>query len=247
MATPSNERETRAVYDKIAESYSQLRKTNKQFYNEYLEMPATLSLLKHLKNKNLLDLGCGPGIYAKILQRRGAHVFGIDISDKMIEIAKRNNRNIDFRVGSGYDLPYDSSFFDVAVAALSLEHFADLDRVLKEVNRVMKRGGTFVFSIGNPVVAATHSAGKRGSSVRVFKNYFTDKTGVSDWKGFGVSFKWRRHTYEEWIKAIVRNGFSIVDYVDAKPDIRGKRVFPEMYRFALNIPYFSVFSVTKVK
>ena len=66
-------RHTKNIYDRIANDYYNIR-TNKStkgwFYNEMLEMPTTLKLLGNIKNKKILDLGCGPGIYAKILSKK---------------------------------------------------------------------------------------------------------------------------------------------------------------------------------
>lgn len=52
-------------------------------------MPTTLKLLGNVKGKMILDLGCGSGIYARILTEKGAKVRGIDISSKLLEIAKK--------------------------------------------------------------------------------------------------------------------------------------------------------------
>ncbi len=60
-------------------------------------MPATFKLLGDVKNKKLLDIGCGSGIYAKQLSRKGAIVKGFDVSAKMLAIARKNNPNLDLR------------------------------------------------------------------------------------------------------------------------------------------------------
>ena len=85
------EDEVRRTYDSIASIYDKKR-TDKTIYNDYIEMPAVLSLLKDIRGKKILDLGCGTGVLSKILKNRGAMVSGIDISPKMIEIAKRNSK-----------------------------------------------------------------------------------------------------------------------------------------------------------
>jgi len=95
------EKEVSKNYDILAESYHEMR-TKKYpqgwFYNEMLEMPATLELLGNVKGKKILDFGCGTGIYAKILTKKRAKVKGFDISREMIKIAKQENPNLDLRV-----------------------------------------------------------------------------------------------------------------------------------------------------
>ena len=58
------------------------------FFNELLEMPAMLEILGNVKGKNILDFGCGTGIYAKLLTKKGANVKGFDISKYAIDNAK---------------------------------------------------------------------------------------------------------------------------------------------------------------
>jgi len=102
------EKEAEAVYNKIAEHYHSHR-TKKHpkgwFFNEMLEMPAMFELLGNVKGKKVLDFGCGSGIYAKILTKKGAIVKGFDISEEMLKIAKKDNPTLDLRQGSGYKIP----------------------------------------------------------------------------------------------------------------------------------------------
>ena len=78
------------IYNKFGQAYHDSRKQDHgRLFNEYLDMPATFSLLPELKGKNVLDAGCGSGIYSRLLAQSGASVRGIDISDKMIGIAKK--------------------------------------------------------------------------------------------------------------------------------------------------------------
>ncbi|MEM2960855.1 MAG: methyltransferase domain-containing protein, partial [Candidatus Bathyarchaeia archaeon] len=70
------------AYEKIADIYAATIDTKP--HNAYLERPATLSLLPEVKDKRVLDAGCGPGVYSEWLIRHGAKVIAIDISPRMI-------------------------------------------------------------------------------------------------------------------------------------------------------------------
>jgi len=243
------------LYDKLGDNFFKVR-TEKMIFNEYIEMPAVLSLLKDIKNKRILDLGCGPGIYAKILKKRKAEVYGIDISKREIEIARGYAKGVDFRVGNAYRLPYESGYFDFVVSALVAEHFVDVDKAFKEVRRVLKKGGIFVFSISNPMLGiAKHQKGMP-KQYRVFGDYFKEGMLVKKWwrdkedafKVPAVNVPFYRRTLESWIKAIIRNGFTIEDYVDAKlikrPTGADRRTYA-IYKFASKIPYVSVFRANR--
>jgi len=98
----------------------------------------------------LLDLACGTGIYARPLARRltrGA-VVGVDLSMPMLTQASRRVRaegrvNLLLIHGDAADLPVADSRCDVVNCCGALHLFADLPRVLRQVNRVLKPGGRF--------------------------------------------------------------------------------------------------------
>lgn len=242
------EKEISVVYDKIANVYHEYRSKNRLFWNEFIEKPAMLSLLKSVKSKRILDLGCGSGIHARLLKNRGANIYGIDISPRMIEIAKANVRGVDFRVGSVYELPYKSRYFDIVVSSYVVEHFEDLDAAFKEVKRVLKKRGLFIFSIGNPVTGSAHHIKGKPDTLLKFGDYFNEEKHTSTWamRRYRVKIPWFRRTYETWIKAIVKNGFVIEDYIDARPPARSKKVDRKSYEYASKVPQVCVFKV-KVK
>ena len=239
-------------YDRIADRFYYLR-TKKALLNELIEMPATLSLLKDVRGKKVLDIGCGPGIYAKILKKRGADVYGIDISEKEIEIARRHVKGVDFKVGSVYNLPYKPHSFDFVVAALVVEHFRDLAKAFRAIRRMLRRTGIFVFSIINPVLSATHSQKGKPKNYRRFGNYFKEGKGIAKWwKGteYEVHLPAYRWTYQSWIRMILHNGFAIDDYVDAKIVRRIKRAPLSIYKAYSHrdkVPYIAVFRVRAVR
>ncbi len=224
----------RGGYNKVSEDWHKMRQEGRCFHNDYLEMPTTLKLLGNIKGKKILDLGCGTGIYAKILYRKGAIVQGVDISEKEIEIAIKENPKIEFKLGNSEKLPYSNREFDIVLAALVLEHLKNWSKTLKEVRRVLKKNGLFIFSMGNPVVNCIKQKGK---SLKIIKNYFEDYNRSSDW-GNNVCIKWYSKTYRQIIGLLVRAGFEIVDYEDCRPIQKAKKIFPKEYAFTSMLPYF---------
>ena len=243
------EKEVSKNYDILAESYHEMR-TKKYpqgwFYNEMLEMPATLELLGNVKGKKILDFGCGTGIYAKILTKKRAKVKGFDISREMIKIAKQENPNLDLRVSSGNKIPFDEKF-DIVLASLVVHYIKDWNRMFKQIKRVLKKNGIFVFSTGNPVVETTEKIKIKGRKVRVLGDYFTERKYYANWKPHDrkiiVKMPAYHLRYETIIKKIIRNGFEIIDYKDAFPIRKAKKLFPEDYEFCSKIPFFTVWKV----
>lgn len=107
------------------------------------------------KNDKILDLGCGAGRTTINLFKNGfTNIIGLDIADKLIDFAKKYsndyNLDIDFVVGDATKLEYEDNFFDVLIFSFNgmqcipgLENRRD---VLKEVYRVLKPGGYYIFT-----------------------------------------------------------------------------------------------------
>ncbi len=247
-----SEKEIAEMYNKMASHWYKLR-IKKKVMNELLDMPAMLSLLTKIKGKKVLDLGCGPGIYSKILKSRGAKVWGIDLSEREIEIAKVHANGVDFKVGNAYDLPYKSGFFDIVVSALVVDHFKTPRVAFSEVRRVLKDGGTFLFSIYNPVVNASRHIKGRPRNYRRFENYFDEGERHSRWfrkTRSEVNMPYYHRTYQTWIGTIVKSGFMITDYIDTKlPPTRPHGVTKKQYdsyRFTLKMPHVAIFKVSAI-
>ncbi|MEN0001107.1 MAG: bifunctional 2-polyprenyl-6-hydroxyphenol methylase/3-demethylubiquinol 3-O-methyltransferase UbiG [Pseudomonadota bacterium] len=119
-------------------------------------VPARLKWFeKHIdfNGKSVLDLGCAGGFMAEALAKKGAIVTGIDPAAEAINAAithaKFMEMDIRYDVGVGEQLPYPDNAFDAVVCVDVLEHVSDLNKVLREVARVLKPGGTFLFDTIN--------------------------------------------------------------------------------------------------
>jgi len=103
---------------------------------------------------NILDLGCGPGLYSGIFARKGHHVTGIDISKHSIEYAKKSaldqKLDISYQCANYLNIDIEADKYDLVVmiytdfGVLIPEERAIL---LSLINRVLKQGGTFIFDV----------------------------------------------------------------------------------------------------
>ena len=93
----------RKHYDRITEEYT------RRIFNELKHKPLDRELLNRFGPKSeiagkLCEMGCGPGHVARYLHEAGARVFGLDLSVRMIENARKSNPDLTFRVGNMMDL-----------------------------------------------------------------------------------------------------------------------------------------------
>lgn len=93
-----------------------------------------------------LDAACGPGHITRLMADTGASATGVDLTPNMIEMAGKLNPHIDFRVANVDELPFDSGCFDAVLVNYAIHHFARPDRAVREIHRVLKPGGRFVFA-----------------------------------------------------------------------------------------------------
>jgi SAM-dependent methyltransferase len=92
----------------------------------------------------VVDLGCGSGVFTNILQRRGYRCSGVDLSPKLIAIARSQYSGIDFQEGDIEQLPFADASFDGVLLSGVVHHLPDLSRCAAEVFRILRPSGTFV-------------------------------------------------------------------------------------------------------
>lgn len=107
-------------------------------------------LLGDVTGCRVVDFGCGSGANTALLANRGAHVWGIDISEDLLRLGQRRLAvsgrpgEATFVAASAHDLPLPDNSVDV-VFGMAILHHLDLDLVSREVRRVLKPGGRAVF------------------------------------------------------------------------------------------------------
>lgn len=108
-----------------------------------------------LQGMHVLDVGCGGGILAEELARRGADVTGIDMSVSSLAAANRHASAMSPRLAVRYAacdalaLPFADASFDAIVSSDFLEHVPDLGRCVREMARVLRPGGVLAFDTIN--------------------------------------------------------------------------------------------------
>ncbi len=99
------------------------------------------------------DIGCGAGTQSFLWAELGHHVFGIDINEQLINLARERSSqmagSVKFFLGSATDLPWPDESMDVCLVPELLEHVADWESCLKECKRVLKPGGVVYISTTN--------------------------------------------------------------------------------------------------
>ncbi len=112
-------------------------------YAEGPDAPAlALEAVLEVSPRRVLEVGCGPGEAAAAIAASGAGVVALDISERMVELARA--RGVDARVGDAQELPFEDASFDCALAAWMLYHVPEPERAVAELARVLRPGGRLV-------------------------------------------------------------------------------------------------------
>jgi demethylmenaquinone methyltransferase / 2-methoxy-6-polyprenyl-1,4-benzoquinol methylase len=91
----------------------------------------------------VLDVCCGTGDLALASSEAGAHVVGLDFSEKMLARARNKSDTVDWVRGDATDMPFADGEFDAVTVGFGIRNFEDLERGLAEIARVLRAGGRF--------------------------------------------------------------------------------------------------------
>ncbi len=151
-------------------------------YGPDLPTESELRLCGDVKGKRLLDLGCGAGENAIAFAHKGAHVIAIDSSKGQLALARKLAEAAEARVewheSDASDLAFlRADSIDLAFAAGVLGEIEDVDRLFRQVHRVLRPGSPFVFSIDHPMFLATGREGDQPGALplgalEVRRSYF---------------------------------------------------------------------------
>ncbi|KAF7771267.1 hypothetical protein PCIT_a4339 [Pseudoalteromonas citrea] len=175
-------------------------------YNAHYERPSLQALMGDMTNLNVLDLGCGSGIYAQYLLEKGAsRVTCIDASVDMVTLVNTllGNKVHAYQQDLTLGLPNEKTdSVDVVVCPLMIHYLADLTPFFTEVYRVLKPGGYMVFSTHHPCAE---------SELRHANNYFDTQEVVEQWNTVGTPLEVRfyRRSLTNIMQAITQSGFVV--------------------------------------
>lgn len=187
----------------IIDAYSASAKIySEKFYNELDYKPLDRLLLDRFtqlipQNELVCDIGCGPGEVANYLYNKKIKVMGIDASGKMIEEAKKNNPEINFKVGDMFNLDFSNDCFYGITSFYAIVNYKydDIKKIIKEYHRILKKNGILFI--------AFHAEEK--------------KLHVSDFFELKISLDFYFSDIDKIIKILKEYGFEIIEALERYP------------------------------
>jgi SAM-dependent methyltransferase len=207
-----------AGWEPVADWYDGWMGQHGSQHHQQLTIPALLDLLQPQPGENILDLGCGQGVLAPSIADCGAQYTGIDLSRKMIAIAKqRHKRHGRYLVGDVrhlHKLPgIQPASYDAAVFLLSIEDMNPLDQVIKAAAWSLREAGRVVILMRHPCFRIPRQSGwghddQRKLRYRRVDHYLTPLSVPMKQHQRGVTISFHR-PLSEYINALARHRLMI--------------------------------------
>lgn len=219
-------------------------RTDVVHYGPFAPNEGKLHLLGNVNGKEILELGCGGGQCSIALAKQGARCTAIDFSKRQLEFADRLARKSEVTVKFiktdieklGFKM---AKHFDIVFSAFALQFVSDLDPIFKDVYRVLKRGGRFVFSLDHPFYALVSEAGK------IEKSYYqtgkhTDLTtqevfgGARNFRNSKTKFIIYQRKLSDIFNSLTQAGFRVDKIIEPNT-------------FSKNDPWIKMYSLKVIK
>ena len=179
---------------------------------------ADARLLGDVRGRRILELGCGAAAAARWLRRHGAEVVAMDLSAGMLRHARaaadRSGVRVPLVQADALALPFRDAAFDVVCTAFGAIPFvADSGAVMREVARVLRPGGRWVFSITHPMRWIFWD--EPDETGLVARNSYFDRTPYVEFDEDGTpSYVEQHRTLGDRVRELVAAGFELRDLVE---------------------------------
>ena len=224
-----NHMKTDDLYNSHADKWARMEPVS---LSDFTGRPAVLQMCEPIIAADILDLGCGEGYFSRLLLTKDPRsIIGIDISEEMIKSANLQNQDdrVFFSSTRGSDLNFESLQFDLVVAVFVYNYLflEETIKSFKEVFRVLKPGGRFVFSVPHPFfpfIARDTSQTFHFDFAEM--SYFSSRDHRADGiirrrDAVELPVQMCHKTLEDYFNALNQAGFKHM------PEVRELRVLPE--------------------
>ena len=237
------------IYDNSVffEHYKKLRE-DEFGLNNLIEQPTIYSLLPEVKNKSILDIGCGFGNFCRYVRSQGAAaVLGVDPSTNMLTIAKQltDDPFITFQQAPIETFNHTPESFDVIVSSAALHYIEDFSSVVKKIVSWLKPQGTFIFSVEHPICTSYSTMivekDQHGEKFYPIYNYRDEKMYEQSWYGESV-IKYHR-TLSTYMNTLLDHSLTIAKVMEPMPTDEFLKKYPKLTSNKIRPPLLVIKSI----
>ncbi|MCC7436419.1 class I SAM-dependent methyltransferase [Candidatus Nomurabacteria bacterium] len=225
-------------WDNVAAWYDNHLENSNDSYQEKVIAPNLTRILEIKKGQNILDLACGQGYFSRLVKEKGAIVSGVDLSKDLIDLAKQRSTNIEYVVAPAHQTKLKKDYFDTIFTVLAFENIKNIDEVMLEIKRILKKDGKFVLVMLHPAFRIPQHSDwgfdeNKSVQYRRIDRYLSEtKIDIEQnpFKSKGKSTVTFHRSLQWYMKIFKKNGFvisSIEEWISHKKSQKGKRQIAE--------------------
>jgi SAM-dependent methyltransferase len=234
-----------------------------EFFSAYKELPRSVKgldgagewhllkeMLPDLRNKDVLDLGCGFGWHCRYAREQSARsVVGVDISDNMLQQARALTQDhaISYLKTPIEDLNFQDRQFDVVLSSLAFHYLKSFEDICQNIYRLLTPGGCFVFSVEHPIFTSRQEQDwhydSQGNRLHWAVDHYQDE-GIRDTSFLADHVIKYHRTLATYINNVVSAGFAIKEIRESVPSKEMLENNPDA-RDELRRPMFLLISAAK--
>lgn len=162
--------------DKGAQSYEEWYRSSKGHLFDFYERKLFTQFVKNQPARSVIDLGSGTGRITEALASHVMRIVGLDLSSESLRVLRRKEiSNCSELCASGSSLPIKDECFEVAVSCQTLQHMQqeELLMTLREIHRILKPKGVFIFSAYNDDYWRYHGIIDMGETGGAYRKHFS--------------------------------------------------------------------------
>ena len=248
-----------------ANTWKEITDDNYDPFRDEVSTPLFLDFIGQIKSKTVMDIGCAAGRSSRIIydlmKKNGINdglVTGVDISKSMLDLArdteKQNPQNIKYAEASISDLSqFKKDSFEVVVSMMALMCMNDLEKGFKEVFRILKPNGRFIFSVRHPCFMPISKGFARNKENQIagiivseyfIKHTYLDKMYTPN-KQIQMTIPLVNYTISQYLSFLIKAGFTITKTDEPVPSDESIKKFPHLNFWKKNAALYFFVEATK--
>ena len=246
-----------------AARWADLVRQGQDMYREVFNNPAFFEFIGPQKGRRVLDAGCGEGYNTRLLAAQGARMAGIDISGRMIELARRQEEleplGISYHTASFADLSiFGDGVFDTVVSFMALMDGPLYEPAIREIARVLKPGGELYFSLTHPCFVTRQMAWQKDEAGRelclTVGDYFREEPWLESWTFSKSAAAERQEPFEVprfprtlsgYLNPLLENGLMLKKIHEPRPTEEQCAQYPWLARWRKHAAIFMYIAAVK--